>query len=247
MLQSRTLFPGLPAKYMHCPRITLAIVVLGLAALPGCMDGPFKLGRYSPWLNKEWQKEAEYGPLLPEKLAELEALRSGVNRLSPQEQQQRSQEMLTVMRNEKNALLVSNIVRTLAVYPTPESLEALRMASLNGESEIRIAACSGWASKGGPEAIEALATMLGSDTDADVRIAAAHALEKFRDPAAMKALGVALESNDPALQFRAVQSLKKVTDRDYGDSIPAWREYVQSGQAKPADSASFASKFFKWY
>ena len=107
---------------------------------------------------------------------------------------------------------------------------------------IRVAACQGWGQKTDPEAAEALATILGSDTDLDVRIAAAHALEKFRDPIAVRALGDALEANDPALQFRSVQSLKKVTGRDYGDSVPAWREFVESGQAKPAGETTVAER-----
>lgn len=243
-------FPGRQrnsAKFMHRQRLLLSSVVVVSSMLTGCMEGPLRLGYYNPWLREEWKKDEQYGPLLHDKLDELAALRSGVSRLTPQEQKQRSQELLHIMRNERNTILIAEIVRTLAVFPTEESLEALRMASMNGDSDIRVAACHGWAIKGGQEAIETLAQTLGSDTDNDVRIAAAHGLEKFRDPMAVRALGTALEANDPALQFRAVQSLKLVTGQDYGDSVPAWREFVQSGQAKPAASSSIASKLLNWF
>ena len=54
-----------------------------------------------------------------DKLDELANLRAAAPQLSPQEQQDKSQELLGFLRNEKNLILISALVKTLAVYPTP--------------------------------------------------------------------------------------------------------------------------------
>lgn len=230
---------------MH--RLRFLVAALLCLGVVGCLEGPLKLGRYNPIYREEWKKDQQYGPSMHDKLEELVALRAAATRLSAAEQQKKSAELLQYFQNERNPTLASAMVRTIAAFPTPESSEALRLASNHSDPDVRVAACDGWGRKGGAEALETLARMLGSDTDADVRIAAARDLENFRDPGAVQALGLALESNDPALQFRAVSSLKRVTGKDYGDSVPAWREYVQSGQVKPADAPSFAERFRSWF
>jgi hypothetical protein len=41
---------------------------------------------------------------------------------------------------------------------------------------------------------------------------------------------MALDDPDPALQRRAVESLRQVTGRDFGNDVVAWRTYVQGGE-----------------
>jgi HEAT repeat protein len=72
-----------------------------------------------------------------------------------------------------------------------------------------------------------LAETLSSDTDVDVRLAAAKALSTAADPDAVKALGQALEDADPAMQFVAVASMKNVTGKDLGNDVNAWRQLAK--------------------
>jgi HEAT repeat protein len=107
---------------------------------------------------------------------------------------------------------------------------------------VRVAACEAWSRRGGPEAVHALSKVLHGDTELDVRLAAARALGALRDRTAIPALGLALEDANPALQWRAIQSLKAVSGRDFGDNVPAWRQFVQSGAAPEREHPSLADR-----
>ena len=93
--------------------------------------------------------------------------------------------------------------------------------------DVEIAACEAWGHRAGPEAVDVLSQALAGDPDIDIRLAAARALGKTGDGAAMAALAGALEDRDPALQYRAIRSLASVTDQNFGDDVNRWREYCR--------------------
>lgn len=64
------------------------------------------------------------------------------------------------------------------------------------------------------------------DAELDVRLSAIRTLGSLRDKAAIPTLAKALEDPDPAVQYRAVASLKQVSGRDLGDDVNAWREWA---------------------
>jgi HEAT repeat protein len=70
----------------------------------------------------------------------------------------------------------------------------------------------------------------------DVRLAAARALGETRSPAAVPALGEALSDTNPAMQYRAVQSLKMTTGQDLGDKVDRWQRYVKGEPTGPPPS-----------
>jgi hypothetical protein len=55
------------------------------------------------------------------------------------------------------------------------------------------------------------------------------------------ALGSALEDRDPALQYLAMESLKQVSGRDYGQDSRLWKQYVQ-GQTPVREEKSIAQR-----
>jgi HEAT repeat protein len=120
------------------------------------------------------------------------------------------------------------IVESLGALAARSGVEGLNLALQDDDPDVRVAACEAWGRHGGPEALHALASTLNGDTDLDVRQAATRGLGELGDPAGIQTLGVALEDPDPALQWRAVQSLEAITGRDFGDSVPACREFVQN-------------------
>ncbi|MFO0906662.1 MAG: HEAT repeat domain-containing protein [Pirellulales bacterium] len=223
-------------------------IVAGLGLLivvGGCAGGPFGLAKYNPVLVDEWKKDEKYGQTLPQRLEEMDRWEAEAAGMPKDRQLAVSQQLDGVIRQETNTILVTRAVKAQAAFPTEVALESLRFALSHPQSDVRIAACKGWGKRGGPDAPELLANVLGSDTDQDVRLAAAKELEHFRSPVAIQALGLALEDGNPALQYRCVTSLKEVTGKDYGEDVRAWREYVASGQAKPAPEASVAERFLK--
>jgi hypothetical protein len=80
-----------------------------------------------------------------------------------------------------------------------------------------------------------------------VRIAAARELENFRTPEVIPALGVALDDSDPALQHRAIRSLKVVTGKDFGNSVPAWQQFVRTGEIQASEVPSLAERLREWF
>ena len=226
----------LPCKFR---RLCLS---LALTFCVGCADGPFGLAKYNPMLRDEWKKDEEFGVTNHQKIEELAALQKQAPQLSPDDQQRLSQELADLIRKENNVPLCIAAVRTLSAFPTQASLDGLKFAATHSDPDVRAAACEGWRRKGGAEAVAALAEVLGSDTDLDVRMVAARDLEAFPAPGAIQALGMALDDTDPALQHRAVRSLKVVTGKNFGDSVPAWREYVRDGNPQPAAEQSIAQR-----
>ena len=145
------------------------------------------------------------------------------------------------VRTEDDPLIRTQIVRTLAAFETPAASAALAASLNDPNSDVRIAVCESLASRGDAEAVRTLSAALASDTDIDVRLAAARALGETGDPAAIRGLAVGLEEDDPAIQYRVVQSLRKLSPQDFGNDVPAWREYLASG-APPPKTASLWSR-----
>ena len=59
----------------------------------------------------------------------------------------------------------------------------------------------------------------------------------------MAALGAALEDRDPAMQYRAVQSLQAVTGQNFGNDVERWQQYVRGEVPKSREPTSLAERF----
>jgi hypothetical protein len=218
-----------------------------VVAAAGCAEGPFGLARYNPVLYEEWKKDEKYGPTLHVRLEEMREWERTAASLAPGREQVICSQLDEIVRTDTNTLLVSQAVRTLGAIESAQSLEAIRFASTHPQPDVRVAACRAWGMKKTPEAAEMLANLLNSDTHLDVRLAAARELKAFPGEATIQTLAVALEDPDPALQRRCAESLQAVTGRNLGNDVKAWREYIASGQAKPAEPVSVADQFFSWF
>lgn len=214
-----------------------------LGALVGCADGPIPyMMALNPSMRRQWEADESYRPTLHRQLAEVEALRAQGPRLSTDQQRHWSEELAFVLQSHSNPLLRAACVETLAVLTVPESDQGLRLAMKDADSTVRIAACRAWGSRGGQPGLELLAEALGSDTDVDVRMAAARELKRFSDPVAYQALGLALQTDNPALQHRAIESLKAASGRDYGHDIRAWQEFAEGKDPGPEYTPSLAER-----
>lgn len=235
-------------RHSRLSPIRCSAASLGLACLlTGCADGPFGLARYNPVLVDEWKQDDKYGVSFHQRLEEMQEWEAAAASYDAGRQQEISRQLHEVIRSEGNTTLVAQAVRTQAAFPTEAALESLRGAMGHPQADVRVAACRAWGRRGGPEAEETLARVLNSDTDADVRMEAARELRRFRSPTSVQALGLALDDTNPALQHRCVESLKEVTGRNYGNDVGAWREYVASGQARPADAPSLAERLRSYF
>jgi HEAT repeat protein len=137
---------------------------------------------------------------------------------------------------ERDALIRVEVVRALQKYQTPTASAAIVSAMKDQETDVRVAACEALGRRGGPELVTVLVGALRGDVDVDVRLAAARALGQSHDPAAIQALGGALDDKDPAMQYRAVLSLKSATGKDFGNDVKRWQQYVKGEMPDTAPS-----------
>ena len=222
---------------MHLPnrprsvRWWLAVLLLGAS---GCADGPFVA--YNPYYRHQWREDQKYGQTFHQQREEIRQLGAEAGRYSEPEQARLCQELVKLIREDPNPLLRQTAVTALAAFEHPDAESGLQIGLADADPAVRAAACRAWAARGGDRALTRLAEALGSDTDQDVRLAAARELARFSDPVAVRALGAALEDDDPALQYRAVQSLKKASGRDFGDDVGAWRQFVAGQEPPPRPS-----------
>jgi HEAT repeat protein len=181
-------------------------------------------------------------PSPSERVAKLQKLAENAKTTEPAQKQKIAEELAQEIKKEDDALIRAEIVRTLATYPSPAADAILRAAVNDPDVDVRVMACGVWGKRGDAEAAKLLGGVLTSDIDREVRLAAARALGQTHDPAAIASLGTALEDSDPAMQYRAVISLRSVSGRDFGNDVNLWREYVKNGSVKPAESGTLAER-----
>jgi len=226
------------------------LLIIGFCVpVGGCADGPFaELAGLNPYYRNEWERDAQFGPNFHDQLAELRAIRANPQAFDAAEREQVVQLLATIVRDSPNAVLRTEAALTLGSCPSAETTSALQAALQDKEPDVRAAACRAWGKVGGAEALSALAQVLETDAELDVRLVAAVELGGFQDQAAIQALAIALNDDDPALQYRAVQSLKSASGRDFGDSVPAWRDFVE-GRTPTAFEPTIAERIlrFRWF
>jgi HEAT repeat protein len=207
---------GLGLAWLVC-----AAMVIGAA---GCR-GPGGSGWRMPWDPKPERVPGVTPPY--ERMRDLRELGRNARSANPAEQERVSGELADDIRDEPDPLIRAQIVRTLAGNPAEKAASVLRNAMDDSSPDVRMAACEAWGQRGGPEAVKLLGQRIGSDTNGDVRLAATRALGQTRDASAVAGLAVALDDQDPALQYRAVLSLREVTGKDFGNDANRWRQYVK--------------------
>ncbi len=212
--------------------------------LSGCVDGPLDTQISMNPFSRGGPEEKQYGPTPGQRMSELRDLGSRADRLSSAEQEQRASDLVRRLQNEADPLMRERIVETLGAFKTRSAADGLRQAVNDGDRHVRIAAVKAWEQQATRESVNVLAETLGSDTDIDVRLAATRALGGFQDPAAIRALGVTLEdpSSDPALQYRAIESLRSASGRDYGNDLQAWRQFAAGGDPPLPEKPSIARR-----
>jgi HEAT repeat protein len=118
------------------------------------------------------------------------------------------------------------VIETIANFRTPLAQQVLQAGLHDEESAVRIASCRALGAQADPGTVKNLEKTLRADNDQDVRLAAAEGLGAIKTPDSIQALSIALEDQDPALQFVAVESLKSVSGQDFGGDVRAWRQYA---------------------
>ncbi len=229
-------------------RLQLGLLSLLLAALSGCANGPLSdFAALNPFI-RESDAGGRYGPTPGQQVAAIQEMAEDARGLAPAEQARVAEDLARRLFNEPDALLREKLVFALAPLPTPAASDALRRAMHDKDAQVRLAAVEAWSRRPVDEAVPVLAETLASDTDLDIRLAATRALGKFRDPAAVRPLSVALDDSNPALQYRAVESLRDITGRDFGSDLETWRRFARGDVIDSPRESSTANRWLpNWF
>jgi len=237
---------------MQPARLSLILILVLpwlLGLISGCQDGPIPENRMlNPWARKQWEEDESFGPTYYKRMDELATIRAKAPRLADSERERLAQEIIDVYGLDTSPAMRCELVRTLAYLPTGTAQTALAAALADEDSDVRIAACQGLARVQGEESLPLLARTAQTDEHLDVRIAAVRGLGHYREQDAMQALGTALEDSDPAVQKVAIESLRLNTGRDYGNSVPAWKEFLAGGTPSNPPGPSLAERIgWPWF
>jgi len=213
-------------RFLRTPIVAWVFSLAALTMSTGCAE----LNWLNPISRQQWAEDEKILPSYFTHLKRIRALESQAARMDPLEQQRVSAELTRLIHEDQNIMLRAAAVRSLGAFPAELSKPGVQFAAADNNPQLRIAACAALGKLGDSAAVDILAALVEHDADIDVRLAATRELADFSDPTSLRALGIALDDPNPALQFRAVQSLKVASGRHYGDDIAMWRSWIRGEQ-----------------
>jgi hypothetical protein len=161
-------------------------------------------------------------------LAQLSRDAAAAKSAGPQAEDEFTRRLVAELLSAHDAEARRGIVETAAEFATPSAAAICSGAFEDPSPVVRMAACTACARRGGPDAVPRLARRYADDPDLGVRLRALSSLADTRDQAAVGTLIAALDDPDPAIRTRAIEGLKRVSGRDLGDDIPAWRRWANN-------------------
>lgn len=199
-----------------------------------------------PDREKRAREQAAYGATADQRITTLAAEAKTAKAGTQQQQAEFTRGLAARLLEEHDPRVRARIVETAATFDTPSAVAICRGGLEDPEPRVRMSACTAWEKRGGAEAVQLLAARYHADQDLDVRLRALRELGNLGDGAAVPVLARALEDPDPAVQYRAVAALKKVSGRDLGDDVNKWRAWAADpgGAKEPWSMAEAFRKLF---
>ena len=223
------------SKYRFAISTLLAVFALSIF---GCAEGAFwQTGKYAPWVRKKWEAEEQIADTLFARKKRMTEAVASVAGSAVESQQQVASKLSEVILRDPILLLRLHAIKLITSLDCPKTTETLLIAANDPSSDIRIATVKALERIPGDESIYQLQEIMANDTVDDVRIAATRALGNCQGQTSVRALSLALEDRNPALQISATESLMRATgQQSIGRDVGAWQNYVR--QAAPSAGAA---------
>lgn len=210
---------------------TTNVTLIGITCLAvvGCIKGPmWRTGYASPWARQRWADEERIAQSIYSRRDEMSAMVESANRGTDEDRRRAAEHLGQIAANDSVLLVRQEAVQLLGRIDHDAARMVLQMAAQDARTEIRMAVVFACGEGNNPEKLKILQGIIGSDADIDVRLAATRALENYQGPEAVRALALALDDSDPALQLRAIESLQVVTGEKLGTDVRAWQAYARN-------------------
>lgn len=195
-------------------------LLLPVVLLAGCQSGPL-----SSWFFAQQDRTTYQTPRM--RMDEALAMGDQANGEDTPDQQQLVVDLARKIQTEPDPLVRESIVKAVAGFRTPLASQVLTAGLQDSAPLVRRRCCTVIGERGDATLATALAETAQNDSDLDVRIEAVRALGGMPSPETNTALIAAMEANDPAIQFAAVQSMKQTTGKDFGGDVRAYLAYAK--------------------
>ncbi|MFO0890471.1 MAG: HEAT repeat domain-containing protein [Isosphaeraceae bacterium] len=121
------------------------------------------------------------------------------------------------------------ICRSLGELRDPRARELMVKAVSSPEPVIKIEACRALGKVGRPEDATVLAQVMSLDNLEDARVAAIDGLAELKtsDPRIHRLLIDGMEHDDPAIRLASLNTLRKISGKDLGTDVGAWRKELR--------------------
>ena len=160
---------------------------------------------------------------------------------TPEQKQEAVRTLIDKFEHGKEPVATRAIIcRTLGELRDPQARDLLVKAVSSSEAVIKIEACRALGKVGRAEDATVLAQVMTLDNLEDARIAAIEGLAELKtaELRIYRMLVDAMEHEDPAIRLASLNALRKLTRKDQGTEVAAWRRYLKPMLEAGASPAS---------
>jgi hypothetical protein len=127
------------------------------------------------------------------------------------------------------------ICRTLGVLGDPIARDALIRLVRDPDPQLKTEAIRALGQVGQPEDATVLMQIMTLDHDPDCKVAAIEGLGllKIADPRTEGYLVQAMDDENPAIRLASLESLRKISGKDFGVQSEPWRKYILAKRNAP--------------
>lgn len=220
-----------PSSALPNGGLALGLLVVLCVIAAGCHDGPlYGLKVVNPYFSmKEWKQDDVLGVTDHERRKQLVLLVDTIAAMPAEKQLFWSTQLAQIVEHDSSAEMRRLAVQAAGKLSDESGVKLIERGLEDESIKVRMEACKSLAGRGDEDSARRLAAVYGSETSVDVQQAALAALGKHQHPAALDTLKTALADRNPATRHLAVQSLRSVTGKDYGDDPQVWIAALEGG------------------
>ncbi|NND99738.1 MAG: HEAT repeat domain-containing protein [Pirellulaceae bacterium] len=197
---------------------------IGSFAISGCHDGPlYALKHVNPYFTmKEWREDRAFGVTDHQRRNELLTLCEQIGDMPMERQTFWSGHLNKMIDNDPSPEMRRLAINAAGKLKTNTAVGLIEKGLKDDSIKVRMEACRALGRRSEPYAAQLLASTAGSETEQDVQHAAIAAMGSHKNQIATNSLRMALSDRNPATQSIAMQSLRSVTGKNYGNKPDAW-------------------------
>lgn len=193
------------------------------------------------WIGLKVSDIVDGVPAPAERVRQIRLLGEAAGSVDAQRAENYIAALTTIIRSDSDAICRAEATKSVGKYKLDSAAYALGLALNDKDKYVRIAACEAWKVFYNPkQGANGLNSLLLSENDKDVSIAAIHALAVCGEASSNVALNRMLETADPALQVSAMNSLGAIHHSPCRD-VSQWRQFCRGEISVPGEQRNKTS------